>query len=421
MARTRRRKKRTHVREGEDPTKKGEPKSFVFRRGRHAVLLRDLEKDLRRLLSPNTAAALKESRKNQLKDFVASMWQGPPLVVMNNFSSPGAPAGGAAGGGKKDKPAEQLQLATALFQSLFPPINRVLLLDHSRETGRIALRHFSIGVAPSGVSKNLKVGRALLARKGLPDMGRMADVAEFLTRSGYGSESEGEDAEVARVTLQQDLGKGNVTQRQSRVRLHEVGPRMELEIVKVEEGLCDGRVLYHAYEQRDTEEAAAQEEEHEARRRLKEQRRREQEENVRRKQADKRRREKVEEERGEGGRGGKRPRKQEREQEAGQEADDDVEWYRKEVGEEPDDAFGLGRGGGGGRGFRGGRGAGRGRRGAGRGGRGGAGGGGRGGRGGAGGGDRRGPKAGGSDGKAGGKQQRDRQPKLKVKGKKMKR
>jgi hypothetical protein len=27
----------------------------------------------------------------------------------------------------------------------------------------------------------------------------------------------------------------------------QVGPRMELEVVKVEEGLCDGRVLYHGY------------------------------------------------------------------------------------------------------------------------------------------------------------------------------
>lgn len=35
-------------------------------------------------------------------------------------------------------------------------------------------------------SKNLK---QLLARKALPDMGRAADVAEFLTRSGYGSVS----------------------------------------------------------------------------------------------------------------------------------------------------------------------------------------------------------------------------------------
>ena len=36
----------------------------------------------------------------------ASMWKAPPLVVMNNF------------GGH-----EELQLATVLFQNLFPPIN----------------------------------------------------------------------------------------------------------------------------------------------------------------------------------------------------------------------------------------------------------------------------------------------------------
>ena len=58
------------MREGADPAKK-EPRSFVFRRGRHAALLKDLEKDLRHLLAPNTAAALKESRRNQMKDFVA--------------------------------------------------------------------------------------------------------------------------------------------------------------------------------------------------------------------------------------------------------------------------------------------------------------------------------------------------------------
>ena len=36
----------------------------------------------------------------------ASMWKAPPLVVMNNFSG-----------------HEELQLATVLFQNLFPPIN----------------------------------------------------------------------------------------------------------------------------------------------------------------------------------------------------------------------------------------------------------------------------------------------------------
>lgn len=42
-------KKRTHLPDSEDPAKKGQPKSFVFRRGRHGALLRDLEKDLRKV------------------------------------------------------------------------------------------------------------------------------------------------------------------------------------------------------------------------------------------------------------------------------------------------------------------------------------------------------------------------------------
>ena len=50
-----------------------------------------------------------------------TMWQGPPLVVMNNF-------GPAPGGGKQQQQQQQgggqhLQLATTLFQSLFPAIN----------------------------------------------------------------------------------------------------------------------------------------------------------------------------------------------------------------------------------------------------------------------------------------------------------
>lgn len=43
------RKKRTHIPDGEDPSKKGQPRSFVLRRGRHGALLRDLEMDLRKV------------------------------------------------------------------------------------------------------------------------------------------------------------------------------------------------------------------------------------------------------------------------------------------------------------------------------------------------------------------------------------
>eukprot|EP00879_Flechtneria_rotunda_P012529 GHRR01013082.1.p1 GENE.GHRR01013082.1~~GHRR01013082.1.p1 ORF type:complete len:210 (+),score=50.31 GHRR01013082.1:250-879(+) len=164
MARTRRRKKRTHQVEGADPSKKADPKTFVFRRGKHWGILGDLETDLRRMMLPNTAAALRESKRNTLKDFVsvagplgvshflmltaterstylkvAKTPRGPtltlrvkgyslmsdvaasqahprvppnafktaPLVVLNNFSSQ----------------HKQLALAASLFQGMFPSIN----------------------------------------------------------------------------------------------------------------------------------------------------------------------------------------------------------------------------------------------------------------------------------------------------------
>jgi ribosome biogenesis protein SSF1/2 len=412
------------VSEAEDPSKKGQPKSFVVRRGRHAAVLKDLEVDIRKLMSPNTASKLRESKRNVLKDFVhvagplgvthllmlsathnaaylrvaksprgptltlriheyalirdvlssqqrprapQSMWLGPPLVVMNNFNVPG--------GSKKD--TEHLKLATVMFQNLFPTINvantklsscqRVVLLEYNPETRRISLRHFSVSTQPTGVSKNLKT---LLTRKQLPGMGRMTDVSEFLTRSGYGSESEGEDAEASRVEIEEGTaggasggGSSSKGPRQSRIRLSEVGPRLELEIIKVEEGLCGGKVLYHRYVKKTAAEAAAQETEAETKKREKEKRRKEQDANVQRKMAEKKRKD---EESAAGGKKGaaaayqKKRRKTEWWEEEGEEAkkqreegnDDDAEWYEKEVGEAPDDEFkrmqsrGGGRGGG---------------------------------------------------------------------------
>lgn len=52
------RKKRTHVPEADAP-KAGEPRSFVIRRGKYAPMLKDLEKDLRQMMMPNTAKELK--------------------------------------------------------------------------------------------------------------------------------------------------------------------------------------------------------------------------------------------------------------------------------------------------------------------------------------------------------------------------
>ena len=44
-----------------------------------------------------------------------------------------------------------------------------------------------------------------------------------------------------------DFMRGNKAQHKSAIRLREIGPRMNLELIKVEEGVGEGAVMYHAY------------------------------------------------------------------------------------------------------------------------------------------------------------------------------
>ena len=56
----------------------------------------------------------------------------------------------------------------------------------------------------------------------------------------------------------------------------QVGPRLELEVVKVEEGLCDGKVLFHSYVKKSAGEASQQQSAKESERAIKEKRRKQQ-------------------------------------------------------------------------------------------------------------------------------------------------
>lgn len=359
-------------------------------------MLKDLERDFRRVMAPNTAAQLKQHRKNVLKDFVhvagplgvthflllsatqnasylrigksprgptvtfkiheyslmrdvmaslqrprcpQAVWLTHPLVVMNSFNS--AP--------KED--LEHLKLVSVMFQNMFPTINvtrtklstcqRVLLLEYNSETKRISLRHYSIAVKAAGVARNLK--KLLDRKQDALNLGSMQDISDFMTKSGYGSESEGEDAETGKVEIEDTSTRGDVRgTRQSRVKLTEIGPRLELQVIKIEEGLCDGKVLYHTFENRTAEEVAAKDSEMLEKKRLKEERRRIQNENVKRKESLKKMKEDAEKSKRDEKNKKKRKEWWEKEQQGGpkdSQADHDVEWYIKEVGAKPDEEF----------------------------------------------------------------------------------
>lgn len=49
------------------------------------------------------------------------------------------------------------------------------------------------------------------------------------------------------VTLTSDLGRVNRASSKSAVKLQELGPRMTLQLIKIEEGLCSGGVIFSEY------------------------------------------------------------------------------------------------------------------------------------------------------------------------------
>ncbi|KAJ6828385.1 peter Pan-like protein [Iris pallida] len=270
------------------------PRSFVFSREKLPGPLKHLQMDLRKLMLPHTALKLKEKKRNNLKDFqnvagplgvthflilsnpksvphlrVARTPQGPtlsfeirdyalandvarsqtrprcpkelfnnsPLIVLSGFGSGG----------------EHLKLATIMFQNIFPAIDintvklsscqRIVLLNYNAETKLIDFRHYSIRLQPVGVSRRI---RKFVQDHKAPNMEKFQDVSDFVTGPGYGSESEA-DEEAATVNLTSDLGRLNRASTKSAVKLQEIGPRMTLRLVKIEEGLCSGGVIFSEY------------------------------------------------------------------------------------------------------------------------------------------------------------------------------
>ncbi|KAG7379709.1 hypothetical protein PHYPSEUDO_008275 [Phytophthora pseudosyringae] len=387
-----RRKTRTHVVEAPSVEKDDTPMSFVFKMGKVPGVVSNLVQDMRRVMAPYTADNLREKRKNTLKDFVhvgaplgvthfifftnteagtnlkiARIPRGPtlsfkvtkyslmsqmhlvvkrpvdasqalkskPLVVLNNFTAPD----------------DHIKLMNVTFQNMFPAIDvqtvalaecrRVVLFNYEKETDTVEFRQYVIRAAPLGLSKSVKT----IVKAKVPNLNKLEDISEYVlgNGAGIGSASDSEvDDEASHVTLPDAFrGRGNRKAEKSAVRLTEIGPRLTLSLTKVERGICEGDVLYHAYKTKTPEEAAEAKAKHEAALALKRQRREEQESNVAKK-------DEVKE--------AKKQRKADRKRmrEEGEDDDeydettakidgndddsevDDVEYYRQEVGEEPD-------------------------------------------------------------------------------------
>ncbi|KAK2467053.1 hypothetical protein APHAL10511_001311 [Amanita phalloides] len=225
----------------------------------------------------------------------------PPLLVLASFppSSPTTPP--------------YLNLLVKSFQSLFPPLSphaiklsnarRVVLVSYNAERETVDLRHYIITVKPYGVSRRIRrvlegaPSKQVPSVSGVLDLGNEKDVADFLLRKrgelgpdGYESaaSSAGSVAgdEDNAVSLPDDyVGRNNQKGQRRAVRLDEVGPRMELRLIKIVEGVPgkESAVIYHEFVRKTKKEVATQKAEHAAKDKLRKERREEQERNVARK------------------------------------------------------------------------------------------------------------------------------------------
>ncbi|XP_039295442.1 protein Peter pan [Nilaparvata lugens] len=373
--------KQTKLEEPDELTRA--PHSFVIHKGEVGQYVQDLTKDFRKLMEPFTASSLKVRRKNVVKDFVsvagllhvshmvmftrtdsnvymriARLPRGPtltfkvhsyalardvlsllrkqfvvtkhfkhsPLVILNSFSGEGA----------------HIKLMASMFQNMFPAINlaninldtvcRSVLFNYNQETKMIDLRHYAIRVVPVGLSKGIKK----IVQSKVPNLSKFNDVSEYITKAELLSDSEAEDDPKSHVTLPQKLSsRGNMESSQSAIRLSELGPRMSLQLIKIESGLMEGDVMFHELVTKTEAEIKIINKRKEEKRKLKEQRKRVQEQNKQNKEA------KKEELKNKSLEGMKKKQlieenKKMLERVGVEDGDNDADWYRKEVGEEPD-------------------------------------------------------------------------------------
>ncbi len=116
-----------------------------------------------------------------------------------------------------------------------------------------------------------------MVQEKIPDLSTLQDISEYMERYGHlfllkifkftvyffirgglMSESEAEpDTAENKIIVPEDMNSGggiNFKNTTSAIRLTEIGPRLKLKLMKIQEGISDGEVLYHLYMNKTPEE-----------------------------------------------------------------------------------------------------------------------------------------------------------------------
>lgn len=166
-----------------------------------------------------------------------------PLLIMNGFNNTKIP----------EEYEAPMKIVSMMFQSFFPPVNlgevqmkkfkRVVLINlnlNNKNVPELEFRHYDIDMYKYSVKKTIS--------NLINDLGKTKDLSNFnnisdyiLKHSGYSSCSDNE--EEGQCEIIDDKNKKN---EKTQIKLKEIGPRLNLSIFKIQEGFFKGNVVFHS-------------------------------------------------------------------------------------------------------------------------------------------------------------------------------
>ncbi|MCP9260124.1 LiPid Depleted [Dirofilaria immitis] len=216
-----------------------EPHSIVIHRGKVGQFVRSLEQDLRIIMEPFTASKLKVMKRNNLKDFIVNgtvlgvthllvLTRGENWITLRIMRSPQGPTLTFRG------ILFRHQNAKCIFQRLFITAPLVVMSGFNSNCDRhlqLVQSIFQNMFPTVNVDTNYDIHRRM-------DIFVLAQI-----NPGQLSESEYE-FEQKEVKLPQQLTtRGCLEGQKINIRLYELGPRLTIQLMKIEEGIDEGKEL----------------------------------------------------------------------------------------------------------------------------------------------------------------------------------
>ena len=277
------------------------PKSFVMKRSELNKDMKIFEQNLREMFYPFTAMKLKETKKLKMKNilfatknfgannliFLSSKKSGNYVRLMKvpkgpsymfkiksfclnqdlqrliprnkriNSQQLGVPmvvTKGFENISENKIGSENLKMIQRYFKGLFPStsyfkqkntktFDRCVLFYFNKETNLFEIRNYYIKQTFTSINPNIK---KMLNSNKIPDFSNFNDVGElFAEKKVILSDSDIDHLPDSKVEIEDHI-LGKEQKYKVNVRLYEIGPRVTMNLFKIEEGFMKGEILYHS-------------------------------------------------------------------------------------------------------------------------------------------------------------------------------